>query len=80
MSSSIRPADDEQISVAHIVEFVEHDHLGWLVLAWNVAISEETINSTMLQIAETPVESRDQGQVGRASQQDQGQRDSPLTG
>ena len=65
MTSPIRPVDDDQIRAAHIVQLIDQEHPGWLELAWNVAIAEETTNSTT-QIAEIPVDSRDQGQVEAA--------------
>ena len=66
MTSPIRPVDDDKIRAAHIVQLIDHEHPGWLELAWNVAIAEETTNSKLLRIAEIPVDSRDQSQVKAA--------------
>ena len=65
MTSPIGSADDEQIRVAPIVQLIDHEHPGWLELAWNVAIAEEATDSTT-QIAEIPVDSQDQSQVEAA--------------
>ena len=66
MTSPIRPVDDDEIRAAHIVQLIDQEHPGWLELAWNVAIAEETANSTVLRIAEIPIDSRDQSQVKAA--------------
>ncbi len=59
MTSPIGPADEEQLRAANVAD---HEHPGWLELAWNVAIAEETA----AQIAKIPPDSRDQSRVEAA--------------
>ena len=66
MTHPIKPASDVQIREADTVVLVDNEQPGWQEIVWSAPIGDGLMNSTMLQIVEIAVDSRDRRQVEAA--------------